>query len=342
MDMKKKLVWALASLLLAVFTVWFIIRKSGMSVSDFMRAIAASNPWWIMMGILAMFGYIFFEGAALLQIVRACGYPQKMRRGFLYSASDIYLSAITPSGTGGQPGIAFFMMKDGIPAAVITAVLVVNLVSFNVGLLFHGVLGLVLGPRTFLHYHTPGKIMIVISFVLFSSLMILALMMLKHREFMFRLAMRFINFLHKIHLVKNPEKWNKKLEKTMEEYKVCAGVVSSHKRMWFNACFMMTLQRFLQTSVSIFAYRALGGHGHTVQLFATQCLATIGSTCIPIPGAMGVSDYLMLDGYMQFMPDEFAYQVQLLSRTLSFYICVIVSGITLMIGVLSLGRREKK
>ena len=33
------------------------------------------------------------------------------------------------------------------------------------------------------------------------------------------------------------------------------------------------------------------------QLLATQIYVVMGSNCVPIPGGMGVTDYLMLKGY---------------------------------------------
>ena len=342
MNMTKKALWAVVSLLLAVFTIWFMVYRSGMSVSDFLESLAHANPWWLLMGGLCMFSFIFFEGVSLLQIVRTCGYPQKVRRGFLYSAGDTYFSAITPSGTGGQPAIIFFMMQDKIPGAVITATLVINFIAFNVGLLFAGALGFVLAPGVFFKYSFVCRVFIVGGFVVFLVLLILGVLMIRKREFIFRIAMKLIAFLHRIHLVKNPDRFYKKLEKVMEEYKTCVGVVAGHKGMWFRACLMNILQRFAQIAVTVFAFRALGGGGSVRELFATQCFATIGATCIPIPGAIGISDYLMIEGYLNLMEKDFAYQVQMLSRGISFYCCIIVSGITLMIGLMAIGRREKK
>ena len=340
--MKKKGLWALASLLLAVVTVWIIIKQSGMSLGDFIHYLSSANPVWVGVGFLSMLAFIFTEGVALIQVTGACGYPQKLRRGFVYSAADIYLSAITPSGTGGQPGIAFFMMKDGISLAVVTAALMVNLVGFNIALVFFGAVGMVGGFDTFLSYNGLGKTLIIIGFCVFIGTGIFAAMMLRHRNVIFRIASKFLGFLHKIHLLKNREKYEKKLEKVAEEYATCVSVVSRHKGMWFYAILMNILQRFCQIAVTVFAYMALGGKENLPRLFATQCLATIGSTTVPIPGAMGISDYLMLEGYMQFMPREHAFQVQMLSRGISFYSCVIISGFTILIAFALLAKKTKK
>ena len=340
-DMKKKAIWAVVSLLLAVFTIWFMIYRSGMSVQDFLRALGNANIGWILLGGLCMFSFIFFEGVSLLQIVRTCGYPQKARRGFLYSAGDTYFSAITPSGTGGQPAIIFFMMQDGIPGAVITATLVINFIAFNVGILFFGIVGFLLAPGIFFRYSVVCRVFIVAGFVIFLTLLILGILMIRKREFIFRIAMKFIGLLHKIRIIKHPERFYRKLEKVMGEYKTCVGVVAGHKGMWFRACLMNVLQRFAQIAVTVFSFRALGGTGSVRELFSTQCFATIGATCIPIPGAIGISDYLMIEGYVNLMEEDFAYQVQMLSRGLSFYCCIIVSGITLMIGLMKIGGKRK-
>ena len=47
---------------------------------------------------------------------------------------------------------------------------------------------------------------------------------------------------------------------------------------------------------------------------------------------MGVSDYLLLDGLRDMMSNDMAVKLELLSRSLSFYSCVIISGIIVVVG----------
>ena len=68
----------------------------------------------ILLASVSMLGFIYFEGEALRVLVRHMGYPAKRSHGFVYSAADVYFSAITPSASGGQPASAYFMLKDGI------------------------------------------------------------------------------------------------------------------------------------------------------------------------------------------------------------------------------------
>ena len=75
-------------------------------------------------------------------------------------------------------------------------------------------------------------------------------------------------------------------------------------------------------------------------LFSKQCLITIGYNYVPIPGALGIADYLMIDGFSSVMPEGLAYELDMISRGLTFYICVALSGIITLIGYLR-GRNEK-
>lgn len=74
-------------------------------------------------------------------------------------------------------------------------------------------------------------------------------------------------------------------------------------------------------------------------VFAKQCLITVGYNFIPIPGGMGVSDYLMIDGFSRMMNEEMTYSVELISRGFAFYICVAVSGLITLVGYF-MGRKR--
>ena len=57
---------------------------------------------------------------------------------------------------------------------------------------------------------------------------------------------------------------------------------------------------------------------------------------------MGVTDYLMLDGYLNLMDRQAAYRLQILTRGLSFYFCVLLSGAVVLIATMRLKPGRKK
>ena len=101
------------------------------------------------------------------------------------------------------------------------------------------------------------------------------------------------------------------------------------------------LQRLSQIIVTLFSFAALHGDLRKLpQLLATQIYVVLGSNCVPIPGAIGVADYLMLSGYKELMSKSDAYHLEILSRGLSFYGCMMISMITVLIGYICLRKKE--
>ena len=61
---------------------------------------------------------------------------------------------------------------------------------------------------------------------------------------------------------------------------------------------------------------------------------------MPIPGGMGVNDYLLLDGLRDVMSVEDATNMELTSRGISFDICVLLSIVITAIGYMRVRKRK--
>ena len=58
---------------------------------DIMMAyLSRANKLWLAAGLLCMFGYIWFEGYALVHICRTLGYQSAKRQGTVYGAADVF------------------------------------------------------------------------------------------------------------------------------------------------------------------------------------------------------------------------------------------------------------
>ena len=116
---------------------------------------------WLALAFASMAGFIVFEAFAIMTLVRAFGYKKNVLQGISYSTSDIYVSAITPSATGGQPASAYFMMKDGIPGSVVTVVLLANLVLYTFSIILIGSSSIFFSPALFAEFSPLSKILII-------------------------------------------------------------------------------------------------------------------------------------------------------------------------------------
>ncbi len=338
----KNLIWMVISTVLAVVTIRVVLKQNkDMSVDELLSLMSSSDRLFLVFAAVASLLYVWFEGIAIRSILKNAGHKRSRRNGLIYSTSDVYFSAITPSATGGQPASAFFMIRDGIPTGITTATLVLNLLMYNASIIVLGVISVIISPRGFMAFNGVSKFLIILGFVILSCLSLGFFILLKKERLIFKPVWAILTFLHRHKLIKDVDKKKAALIKVKNDYKMCASMISGRKRILVGAFIWNLLQRASQIMVPMFIYVALGGAKiRMASVFAKQCLITIGYNFIPIPGGMGVSDYLMVDGFNNMMMEHMAFNVELISRGFSFYICVFISGVITLIGYIA-GRKNK-
>lgn len=331
---KKQIIWAFISLLLALMSIWAVLGQSKeMSFQDLGAALLACKPGWLLLAILCMFGYIAFEGLTIWYLLKHCGYTRRVDQGILYASADIYCAAITPSATGGQPVCAWFMLRDGIPMGFITAILALYLIAHTFATLVIGFLTVILNPASFGSLTLLAKFLVILGYLTVTGLAILFVCLLKKAKQIEKIGGRIIDWLTKKGWVKQNKYWKDKLHGVLSDYSSCLSVIRGKGQVFLIAFAFALLQRLSQTIVPSLVYLAQGGTFRNVsQVFASQIYSAIGSMCMPIPGGMGIADYLLFNGLNAFLDKESALQLELLSRSCSFYLCVAISLLIVIIG----------
>ena len=313
--------------MLAILSIWAVLGQSKeMSFGDLIAALFACHPFGLLLAMLCMFGYIAFEGIAIWYLLRCCGYDRTVGQGILYASSDIYCAAITPSATGGQPVCAWFMKRDGIPMGFITAVLALYLIAHTFATLTVGFLTVLFLPSSFGSLNIWSKLLVILGYLTVTGLAVLFIVLLRKADMIQRVGNRIIDKLTKKGWVKRTQHWKDRLANTLSDYSSCLSVVRGETRAVVVLFGLTLLQRISQTLVPVLVYLAQGGTlRHAGQVFASQIYSAIGSMCMPVPGGMGIADYLLFTGLHSFLEKEAALQLELLSRSVSFYLCVFLS-----------------
>ena len=342
MSKKKNGIWSVLAVILAALSIWTVAQQTkDYSFNDFITYLKNSDPLWIEMAVLCMIAYILFEGLALLGVLKAFGYRRAVNKGIVYSSADIFFSAITPSATGGQPASAYFMMADGVPAAVSAVALLLNLVMYTASIMTIGIIAVILRPHLFFVFTTFSKILILIGYVVLGILMLFIILLIKREDWVHGIGAFFIRILSKIKIIRNREKLEKKLDRITNEYRDCAEMINGHRGMLIKCFVFNFLQRALQICVSAMLFLAGGGKAsQAINVWATHAFSVIGSNCIPIPGAMGVIDLLLVDGMQDLMNEQDAISLELASRGISFYVCVLLCIVIVAIGHFAIKKRN--
>ena len=331
-ERKKNLRWSLVFALIAALTVWAVTSQwKNFSLGALAARLAAADPGWMAAAFAGMFGFLFFEGCAVRSACEALGYPIPISRGLAFAAADIYFSAITPSASGGQPACALLMRRRGIPGCVSAPVLMLTLMMYTLSILAIGLLSLLLGPAVFFSFGPAARILIAVGTVLQILLALAFFGLLRSGSLLRQLCFGVLRLLAKLRLIRNLEAKEARVQRTMDEYARRAKVLTGRRGLLLRSFLYNFLQRLSVISVSVFVFLALGGAPrHALRVLAMQSYVVIGSVSIPIPGAMGVTDFLMIDGFSALMTEELAVQIALIARAVSFYSCVLLCGLIVL------------
>ena len=222
------------------------------------------------------------------------------------------------------------------------AALLLNLIMYTLAILTIGLVDILIFPEVFLNFSIGCRGLIVAGGLALAGLGIIFYLLLRRQALIESVGAFFVRILRMIHCGRLADKLEKKLEVTIEKYSSLVDVIFDGKRMLWKVYILNLLQRLSQIIVTLFSFAALHGDLRKLpQLLATQIYVVMGSNCVPIPGGMGVTDYLMLKGYQQLMSREAAFQLEMLSRGLSFYVCIFVSLTAVLIGYVTIKRKKK-
>ncbi|MCR5482297.1 MAG: flippase-like domain-containing protein [Clostridia bacterium] len=334
--LKGKKRWIIIFVIIAVLTVWTVISQSkSFSFVALQRDLENIRVPWLIMAVISMMGFIVFEGLAFTYIIKGITGRSTYHEGQVYSAGDIYFSAITPSASGGQLISAYFMIWDGIPAAQTTVILLLNLIMYTFALLFYGAAVLLFNFPVIFAFSTAGQVLIGVGIAILVGLAAFFALLLRKERIIHAAGEFIVDTLGKLHILHYPQMTKRRLRAVMRQYKKCVLIVRGKSKMLAWAFAMNLCQRLSQSLVVIFSYFALDGTVSRIfDVWSVQILTFIGSNSIPIPGAMGVADYLLIDGLEGLDIISHEANLELVSRGLSFYLCVIISMIITAAGYL--------
>lgn len=337
----KNLLWLLLLIVLTVCTVLIITSCSkGFSFKGFVNLISNASPVWMLMAAIFAFGFVFFEALGLKCTCRFLGHDFGVGKAILYSATDIYFSALTPSAAGGQPAALLMMINHGVPAAVSAIALLLNLVMYTISIMLISTVCFIVYPELLLGLDTGALIFIGIGAAVQVLFIVLFVMCIFNEKLVLSVCKFSLKLCHRLKFIKDYEGDLLKLTGMIKQYKEC-GTLLRHKTVLLIKVFFHNLmQRLSVIMVAVCVFIGVGGApSRAFEAFSVQAFAVLGSNAVPVPGAVGVVDYIFLNGFQHLVCDPVS--VELLSRGLSFYCNLVLCGILVFIDFLRINSKNR-
>lgn len=112
--------------------------------------------------------------------------------------------------------------------------------------------------------------------------------------------------------------------------------------LFVNVLLLNLGEHVLRVLISVFVCLAADGSAPFRDIFVLQCFLLVGYSSIPLPGGVGIFEFLYLNIYkLAFSERQFMLSAMMIMRTISYYMCMLVTGTVSLIYHLITVRRKK-
>lgn len=272
--------------------------------------------------------YFICQGIYTKYILKTLNKSITLSKAIFYSIVEFFFSGITPSSTGGQPIQIYYMKKDNIPLRKSYITLILNTVFFKLILLILGLLVLVFNNTYLINANTIYKIFFILGILVDVIMISLGLLLVFKKELTKNLYKKVMSMYNKLTRKKKKIDINHVMLKYEEEI----DYIKTHKKNVFIAFIITFIQRMSMFSIIYVVYRALGYNSYDyITLVSLQISVQVAMEAVPFPGGVGVSEGMLHNLFVTLFSIKLADVGMLLTRTFTFYIPLIGSGIIILI-----------
>ncbi len=306
-------------------TLYFLLKDQ--EIPQILAAMERVKPGWLAVGLICVLIFVCGESVIINYLMRSLKYRAPLLQCIKYSFVGFFFSCVTPSATGGQPAQVYYMKKDGLDISVSSLVLMVVTVAYKAVLLILGGLAFVTQP-VFVCEHLGNVIYILIYGIVVNIAFITFLLMVIFKTSLARSCARTVTgWLGRWGVLKNPAESKKKVEQSLEKYHQAAVWLKGHKMAMFHVLWITMLQRMALFAVTWLVYRSFGlGDAGLWQIIALQTMISLSVDMLPLPGGIGASETSFIIMFEKVFGQSLVLPGMLLSRGISYYALVLISG----------------
>lgn len=331
MGSKKKYFFSVIFFVILLVLTFYLILKNN-DIGAVISSLKNISYNYIVIGVILVLGYLFTESIYIKLILKSLNQKIHLWQGFVYSCIEFYFSALTPSSTGGQPAQAYYMHKDGIPFTKSSITLLLNTITFKLVLLFMGFISIFICPDLIFNNSSLFTIIFIFGIVVNILIIIACLMLMYSKKWIKNIAIFFINLGYKLKIIKNKDKKIDSFYTHLAEYQESAKYIKENLWLSIKVCLITFAQRLSMFSIAYVVYKSFGYNEYSyIQMVIIQVGVAIAIDSLPLPGGIGASEAMLLLIYNKVFGETQALPAMLITRGLSYYLSLLISGLVVLI-----------
>ncbi|GFZ30579.1 phosphatidylglycerol lysyltransferase [Clostridium zeae] len=309
-----------------IFLSFFLFTKG---LNTLIREIRNLSAGWIILSVLMMIMFLFFEMLVLYVIIKQFYKIDNLFTKCLrFEVIGQFFGAITPFAAASHPAQLYEMNESGIPAGTGVSILMIKFMLHQVINIIILILAILFKFKYF-YSKVPYFLYFCISgLVVHVIIMIIATLFLISKKLTRNILNFCLNVLKKIKLMKNPEETYRHVEAELETFHKTATTIIKYKKLCIYASIFTFLQWLAYFTIPYCIYRSFGfNYVDLFTMIAAQIFLINFMAIIPLPGAEGGAEggfYLM---YGLFFKSGTIITAIFLWRLITYYSSIAIGSI---------------
>lgn len=330
---------ALLFVLLLGATLFLLLREQ--SLPELGKVLRSVRTEYIVAAGICSALFITFSGANISNCLKLLDYSASAAQAAKYALAGFFFSSVTPSASGGQPMQLFYMKADGVTFSNGTLCLLLEFLSYQSAAVLLALFALVFCTLTGFAVSANMRTLLLVGVLLNTLTLLLTLILIFSKRLSRRLIELADKLLHALRL-KAADAISQKLYSQLESYQQSAEVIRTKLAHAPKLLCTSAMQLTSLYAVAGFVYLAFDlPPAQLPEVLALQAILYISVSALPLPGAVGASEGGFVILYKQLFGMSLLNGAMLLSRAMSFYLPVAVSGISMAIYALLAKKRKR-
>jgi len=216
----------------------------------FLNIIKQTKIGFLLLGIGCIFIYWLLEAFMLLKLLNRAKANEDFSFAFALTMVGQYYNLLDPSSSGGQPLQLYEMSKKGYSLGAGTAVLVKKYALYQVTITFLAIIATVFNITELHRSLDAAKWLIGIGLILNIAAVVLIFILIYSPRVAKKIILSCGNLLLKLHILRDKEKYYKKVDHFVGEYKIAIKSLTSNKWKTFQLFLISIVQMIFFYSVN--------------------------------------------------------------------------------------------
>ncbi len=306
-------------------TLWIILNEN--YIGNLPALIKNTNKMYLFMAFMCLVIYWLCEAYIIYRMKRTLNIKGSYGKSLKVTMIGQYYSAITPFSTGGQPVQIYSLVSEGVPVGKATSIFINKFLIFQVVVISYSILMLILRFKFLVDKIRLGVSFIIIGFLLNLLVLFVIFGFFLNEKLVKGHLKRLVALGHKFKIVKNTERAEERLNKSLNDYKHSIEEMRSNKKSTIELIIVSIVQLTFSLGITYFVYRAVGLSGaHFIDIIALQALHYMAVSFMPTPGTAGAAEGGFYMIFNAIFPKNIMNFALLVWRFIDYYLRLIISG----------------